>query len=205
MIWASWAALHGCPVLPLHPRDAVVLASATLPAPAAIAIGVGSATSGVGSGLPTAAFVASCTRKYWPGCNVTSGSSVSCVALTPRLPVPVALAYCTDQPFSDTGVVPRLNSSTKSCVNVAPVLPPPPYTWLITTPFDSAATWGADPTDTASNVDDSVESTSAPLKRPTTHSLRLSRPASGRRRCVYTRDAVLSTGCSARSVLLSSG
>ena len=44
------------------------------------------------------------------------GSSVSWVELAPKLPVPVALAYCTDHPASETEAVPRLNSSTKSCV-----------------------------------------------------------------------------------------
>src|SRR6186713_455291 len=37
-----------------------------------------------------------------------------------------------------TGLAPRLNSSIKSFFRVAPELPPPPYTWLITTPLDRA-------------------------------------------------------------------
>jgi hypothetical protein len=40
--------------------------------------------------------------------------------------VPAALAYWTDQPSTDTVVVPRLYSSMKSCLSVAPLLPPPP-------------------------------------------------------------------------------
>ena len=47
--------------------------------------------------------------------------------------VPVADAYCTDQPFKLTATLPRLKSSMKSFLNVAPEFPPPPYTWLITT------------------------------------------------------------------------
>src|SRR5712691_6981475 len=39
-----------------------------------------------------------------------------------------------------TAFVPRLNSSMKSFLNVAPVLPPPPYTWLITT-FCGPTAW----------------------------------------------------------------
>ena len=53
--------------------------------------------------------------------------------VTDHVPVPVAEAYCTDQPARLTLDVPRLKSSMKSCVNVAPALPPPPYTWLMTT------------------------------------------------------------------------
>ncbi len=34
----------------------------------------------------------------------------------PKLPVPVALVYWTDQPVSDTELLPRLNSSMKSFV-----------------------------------------------------------------------------------------
>jgi hypothetical protein len=57
---------------------------------------------------------------------MTFGSSVSCVVVAPKLPVPVALAYCTDRPLNETGAFPRLKSSTKSCVYGAPVFPPPP-------------------------------------------------------------------------------
>jgi hypothetical protein len=67
-------------------------AIATFPEAAAIAIGVGSTWSGVGRGTPFAP-PASWTRKYWPGWSVTFGSSVSCVEVAPKLPVPVALAY----------------------------------------------------------------------------------------------------------------
>ena len=34
--------------------------------------------------------------------------------------------YCTDKPFSEAGVMPRLKISMKSFLNVAPELPPPP-------------------------------------------------------------------------------
>src|SRR5258706_9756245 len=49
------------------------------------------------------------------------------------LKLPAALAYCTDQPVTSTGRLPRLWSSTKSFLKEAPAFPPPPYTWLITT------------------------------------------------------------------------
>ena len=52
--------------------------------------------------------------------------------------VPVAAAYCTLQPDRSTAAVPRLNSSMKSLVYVAPELPPPPYTWLIVTSGEAA-------------------------------------------------------------------
>src|ERR1700712_394600 len=44
----------------------------------------------------------------------------------------VAEPYCTDQPARLTGCAVGLNSSMKSLVRVAPVLPPPPYAWLMT-------------------------------------------------------------------------
>src|SRR5690348_14436917 len=53
--------------------------------------------------------------------------------------VPVALAYCTVQPVTSTGAVPALYSSTKSLVQVAPELPPPPYTSETTTSADAAS------------------------------------------------------------------
>src|SRR5690606_24752361 len=46
---------------------------------------------------------------------------------------PAAEAYWTDQPSTLTALVPLLCSSMKSLFQVAPELPPPPYTWLITT------------------------------------------------------------------------
>src|SRR5690242_13367032 len=52
--------------------------------------------------------------------------------------VPAAEAYWTLQPLRSTSTVPLLASSMKSLVNVAPELPPPPYTWLITTSGDAA-------------------------------------------------------------------
>src|SRR5690606_40367914 len=47
--------------------------------------------------------------------------------------VPEDEAYCTDQPSTLTASTPLLCSSMKSLFQVAPALPPPPYTWLITT------------------------------------------------------------------------
>ena len=62
----------------LQPSVVVPVASATLPAPAAIAIGVASTTSVAGRGAPTAAFDASWMSRYLPGWIVPE-SSVSCV------------------------------------------------------------------------------------------------------------------------------
>jgi hypothetical protein len=96
---------------PLQPSGVVVFTSATLPAVALMAIGVASVTSGAGSGAPAPAPAASWTRRYCPDPRVPE-SSVSCPAPAPRLPVPVALAYWSDQPASEAGAPPRLNSST---------------------------------------------------------------------------------------------
>ena len=51
---------------------------------------------------------------------------------------PPAEAYCTVQPARLTVAVPPLNSSTKSLAYGAPLLPPPPYTWLTTTSAETA-------------------------------------------------------------------
>ncbi len=110
----------------MQPSGVVVLTSATLPPVAAMAIGVASVTSGVGRGAPTAALVASWTSRYWPGASVVVGSGVMRLVASPKFPVPVALVYWSDQPSTDAGLVPRLNSSMKSWVNGAPVFPPPP-------------------------------------------------------------------------------
>ena len=48
------------------------------------------------------------------------------VVVAPKFPAPVALAYWIDMPVSGTAAVPRLKISTKSCVWLAPELPPPP-------------------------------------------------------------------------------
>ena len=110
----------------MQPSDAVLLTSATLPAPAAMAIGVASVTSGAGNGVQTAAVDASWISRYWPGAIETAGRSVCCAAFVLKLPAPVALAYWIDQPAMLAEDVPRLKSSMKSCVCVAPELPPPP-------------------------------------------------------------------------------
>ena len=95
----------------LQPSVVTPFASATLPALADMLIGVGSSRKGVGRGAPTAAlFVASRTSRYLPG-RIEPLSSVSCVAFAPRLPLPVALAYCSDLPSSETEAVPRLKIS----------------------------------------------------------------------------------------------
>ena len=56
--------------------------------------------------------------------------------------VPAADAYWTDQPLRSTGELLLLVSSMKSFVYGAPLLPPPPYTSVMTT-VDEAASAGA--------------------------------------------------------------
>src|SRR5262249_6066603 len=56
----------------------------------------------------------------------------------PRHAVPAAEASGPLQPASDTLLAPRLYSSMKSFAYGAPVLPPPPYTWLIVMSGDTA-------------------------------------------------------------------
>jgi hypothetical protein len=89
----------------LQASAVVALTRTTLPALADIA--APPVASGVGSGAPAEPPLI-WTRKYLPGCTVTEGSTVT----LPKLPVPVALAYCTDRPASGTGAAPRLYSST---------------------------------------------------------------------------------------------
>ncbi len=62
-------------------------------------------TSGVGTLFTPFALKLSATRKYWPGWMETFGKAVTCHV------VPVAAPYCTDQPLTETGLPPRLNSS----------------------------------------------------------------------------------------------
>ena len=107
---ARAAASHGCPELPLQPSVVWPVTRATFPAPAAMRIGVPSTMSGVGRGAPTAAFVDSCTSRYWPGASEPL-SSVSMAALAPKFPAPAALAYWSDIPSSETVPEPRLKIS----------------------------------------------------------------------------------------------
>ena len=64
-------------------------------------------------------------------------------AVTDQL-VPAAEAYCTDQPATETVTLLALYNSMKSFLYVAPELPPPPYTWLMTTPLTDAGVTSAD-------------------------------------------------------------
>src|SRR5918997_7038932 len=57
--------------------------------------------------------------------------------------VPAAEAYWTDQPVTSTAAAEVFRSSMKSLVRVAPELPPPPYTWLMTTSGDTAVAGAA--------------------------------------------------------------
>src|SRR5919201_7060027 len=55
---------------------------------------------------------------------------------------PVADAYCTDHPFTDTAEEVGLKISMKSLLQVAPLFPPPPYTWLMTREAEAGAEAG---------------------------------------------------------------
>ena len=94
----------------LHPRVVVPLASATFPAVPDMLIGVGSSRKGVGRGAPTAAVLASRTRRYCPGASEPE-SSVSCPEFAPKLPVPAALVYWRDLPSRETEAELRLKIS----------------------------------------------------------------------------------------------
>ena len=94
--------------------------------------------SGVGSAAVPPVPFACWTSKYWPGCKSIAGKAVTAQV------VPAADAYCTLQLPTFTGLAPRLNSSMKSLVYKAPVLPPPPYTWLMTMSEAARATVGRD-------------------------------------------------------------
>jgi hypothetical protein len=102
----------------LHASGVATVASATR-APVPL-IGIVPTASGVGSGALPPVPCASWTRYRAPGA-IDPDSGVTCHA-----PVPEAELYCTDQPSRSTAAPPRLNSSTKSFVSVAPVFPPPP-------------------------------------------------------------------------------
>src|SRR5262245_51573148 len=107
---------------PLQVSPVVVVARITFP-PVALMLTVPVA-SGVGSGEPVAP-PACWTRKYWPG---PSDPDSVVTGFEPKFPAPVALAYCTDIPASETDPAVGLKISTKSLRNGAPALPPPPYT-----------------------------------------------------------------------------
>src|SRR5436190_18862236 len=111
-IVASAAGVQGVEP-PLQPSGVVVLTRATLPPVALMLMGVASVTSGVGNTAPMAAVDASWTKRYWPGSSEPLSGVMRLVA-DPKLPLPVAPVYCTDQPAARTEVLPRLKSSTKS-------------------------------------------------------------------------------------------
>ena len=122
---------------PVVASTVVLFTRATLPAVAAIAMLP--VASGVGRLTEPPAPAASCTRKYAPGWTTTFGRFVRLELLK----LPTDEAYCTDQPFRLTADVPRLCSSMKSFLNVAPEFPPPPYIWLMTTVVEPAPASGA--------------------------------------------------------------
>jgi hypothetical protein len=107
---ASCSGVHGV-LPPLQPRPEVPSTSTILPALPDMLMVPSASVDGSGAPLLPPP---SPTRKYCPGCKMASGSATSWPAFAPKLPVPVALAYCNDVPVSATGVLPRLNSSTKS-------------------------------------------------------------------------------------------
>jgi hypothetical protein len=117
------------------PQDSALALRTTATLPPELARFVVPVTSGVGRGAPTAAAEASCTRRYLPGWTEPA-SGVTCQL------VPDAEAYWIDQALTSTALEPRLTSSTKSLEYVAPLLPPPAYTWLTTTSADALCAAG---------------------------------------------------------------
>ena len=119
---ASCSGAHGV-LDPLHPRESAPAARTTLPAlPLMLMVPT---TSAVGSAAPVAPGAIP-TRNRPPAGTSTPGSATNWLEEAPKLPVPVADAYWTESPARDAGAVPRLNSSTKSALYGAPLLPPPP-------------------------------------------------------------------------------
>src|SRR5438270_1899851 len=105
-----------------------VLTRATLPAVPLMLKPLLLTMFAAGRALPLAPPDASEIRKYSPGPIVPP---IGCRPV--NAPVFVAGEYCTLQPDMFTGDAVGLKSSMKSLVNVAPELPPPPYSWLMTT------------------------------------------------------------------------
>src|SRR6185436_5645712 len=118
------------------PHDSAVALRTTATFPPEFARLVVPVASGIGSAPPTAAAEASCTRKNLPGWTVPL-SGVTCQL------EPEAEAYWIDHAPRSTAGAPRLNSSTKSFAYVAPLLPPPPYSWLTTMPGEALRAAGA--------------------------------------------------------------
>ena len=103
-----------------HVSRSVERTSATFapdPDMATVPVTSGSGSAGSDVFAPTA-----CPTRNDPPAGISPARSVC----APFAHVPVAEAYCTDQPSSETGSSVGLNSSTKSCANAAPLLPPPP-------------------------------------------------------------------------------
>lgn len=104
----------------LQVSGAVAVTSATVPPVADRAIEP--VASGAGSSTVPPAPLASATRYRLPA-STEPVSGVTCHWLAA---LALAGRYWTLHPASDTGAEPRLASSTKSWVSVAPELPPPP-------------------------------------------------------------------------------
>ena len=94
--------------------------------------------SGVGKSCVPPVPLACCTNKYWPACRSMAGKAVTAQLVPPAAP------YCTLQLLRLTGLLPRLKISMKSLRYSAPLLPPPPYTWLMTISEAARATVGRD-------------------------------------------------------------
>ncbi len=86
-----------------------------------------------GSGCVPPAALDSPTR-YRPCAGIEPDSVVTC-----QLPVAPDEWYCTDHPSTLTAASLRFANSMKSFVSVAPLLPPPPYTSLMTSVEDGVA------------------------------------------------------------------
>src|SRR5262245_38425875 len=103
---ASCAALHAT-LPPLQVRPVPLFTRTTLP-PVALML-TDPITSGVGSAGALPVLAAIHTRKFLPGGNV---ALIMVTGVCENSPVPVALAYCTDQFVIVKGLWLRLNSST---------------------------------------------------------------------------------------------
>ena len=91
-MWPSCSALHGWPMLPLQASPVAMSATITLPAPAAIVVRAGGVRRRERDAVGPAAHL---HQVVLAGLEVTPSTAVAT-----KCPVPVALAYCTDQPSS---------------------------------------------------------------------------------------------------------
>nr|WP_240040661.1 hypothetical protein [Pseudocnuella soli] len=88
----------------------------------------GDEKSATGKAFPLFPSTPNAIKKYLPGSIKPERAIWLSLHLFDPLP-----AYCNDQPARLTLLAVGLYNSTKSLLKGAPVFPPPPYTWLMTT------------------------------------------------------------------------